>query len=77
MLGVDVLLVDDSVEFTWEGSGACCVCGGRVADLPASPLLSCSLPHEEPPHSHPLYGHGVCKWPGCEAVCEDFPSFLK
>ncbi|XP_054585734.1 forkhead box protein P1 isoform X3 [Eptesicus fuscus] len=36
-----------------------------------------SLPHEEHPHSHPLYGHGVCKWPGCEAVCEDFPSFLK
>ncbi|KAM6470965.1 forkhead box protein P1 isoform 9-T13 [Liasis olivaceus] len=36
-----------------------------------------SLSHEEPPHSHPLYGHGVCKWPGCEAVCEDFQSFLK
>nr|KAF6310447.1 hypothetical protein mMyoMyo1_005299 [Myotis myotis] len=36
-----------------------------------------SLPHEEHAHSHPLYGHGVCKWPGCEAVCEDFPSFLK
>ncbi|XP_077581739.1 forkhead box protein P1-B-like isoform X1 [Stigmatopora nigra] len=29
------------------------------------------------PHSHPLYGHGVCKWPGCEAVFDDFPSFLK
>uniref|UniRef100_A0A8C0KT01 Forkhead box P1 n=1 Tax=Canis lupus dingo TaxID=286419 RepID=A0A8C0KT01_CANLU len=36
-----------------------------------------SLSHEEHPHSHPLYGHGVCKWPGCEAVCEDFQSFLK
>ncbi|XP_063147659.1 forkhead box protein P1 isoform X4 [Candoia aspera] len=36
-----------------------------------------SLSHEEPSHSHPLYGHGVCKWPGCEAVCEDFQSFLK
>uniref|UniRef100_A0A8C5JJR6 Fork-head domain-containing protein n=1 Tax=Junco hyemalis TaxID=40217 RepID=A0A8C5JJR6_JUNHY len=36
-----------------------------------------SLPHEEHSHSHPLYGHGVCKWPGCEAVCEDFQSFLK
>ncbi|XP_067360243.1 forkhead box protein P1-B isoform X3 [Channa argus] len=33
---------------------------------------------EEPsPHSHPLYGHGVCKWPGCEAVFDDFQSFLK
>uniref|UniRef100_A0A4X2KFH0 Forkhead box P1 n=1 Tax=Vombatus ursinus TaxID=29139 RepID=A0A4X2KFH0_VOMUR len=36
-----------------------------------------SLSHEDHPHSHPLYGHGVCKWPGCEAVCEDFQSFLK
>ncbi|XP_028263113.1 forkhead box protein P1-B isoform X3 [Parambassis ranga] len=29
------------------------------------------------PHGHPLYGHGVCKWPGCEAVFDDFQSFLK
>ncbi|XP_015274107.1 PREDICTED: forkhead box protein P1 isoform X1 [Gekko japonicus] len=36
-----------------------------------------NLSHEEHCHSHPLYGHGVCKWPGCEAVCEDFQSFLK
>ncbi|XP_030624080.1 forkhead box protein P1a [Chanos chanos] len=27
--------------------------------------------------SHPLYAHGVCKWPGCEAVFGDFQSFLK
>uniref|UniRef100_H3CPI1 Forkhead box P1b n=1 Tax=Tetraodon nigroviridis TaxID=99883 RepID=H3CPI1_TETNG len=33
---------------------------------------------EEPSHhSHPLYSHGVCKWPGCEAVFDDFQSFLK
>ncbi|KAM9409451.1 forkhead box protein P1-B isoform 1-T2 [Pholidichthys leucotaenia] len=33
---------------------------------------------EEPsPHTHPLYAHGVCKWPGCEAVFDDFQSFLK
>ncbi|XP_066554136.1 forkhead box protein P1-B isoform X2 [Amia ocellicauda] len=37
-----------------------------------------SSSHEEHPHhNHPLYGHGVCKWPGCEAVFEDFQSFLK
>ncbi|UYV69202.1 Transposase [Cordylochernes scorpioides] len=29
------------------------------------------------PPSHPLYGHGVCKWPGCEHVCDDFQSFTK
>ncbi|XP_075690151.1 forkhead box protein P1 isoform X2 [Rhinoderma darwinii] len=33
--------------------------------------------HEDYMQNHPLYGHGVCKWPGCEAICDDFPSFLK
>lgn len=27
--------------------------------------------------SHPLYSHGVCKWPGCEAVSGDFQAFIK
>ena len=26
---------------------------------------------------HPLYGHGVCKWPGCETVCPDITAFFK
>lgn len=26
---------------------------------------------------HFLFGHGVCKWPGCEAVCEDVQAFYK
>lgn len=26
---------------------------------------------------HLLFGHGVCKWPGCEAVCEDIQAFFK
>lgn len=26
---------------------------------------------------HPLYGHGVCKWPGCEVICIDIPAFIK
>uniref|UniRef100_H3DME5 Forkhead box P2 n=1 Tax=Tetraodon nigroviridis TaxID=99883 RepID=H3DME5_TETNG len=33
--------------------------------------------HEESGGTHPLYGHGVCKWPGCEKLCEDFGQFLK
>ncbi len=24
-----------------------------------------------------LYGHGVCKWPGCETPCDDLPAFHK
>ncbi|XP_038067546.1 forkhead box protein P1-like isoform X4 [Patiria miniata] len=27
--------------------------------------------------SHPLYAHSMCKWPGCETVCDDFQAFLK
>ncbi|XP_041983649.1 forkhead box protein P1 isoform X1 [Aricia agestis] len=26
---------------------------------------------------HPLFGRGVCKWPGCDALVEDFQAFLK
>ncbi|XP_056604585.1 forkhead box protein P2 isoform X2 [Triplophysa dalaica] len=33
--------------------------------------------HEETGASHSLYGHGVCKWPGCESICDDFGQFLK
>jgi len=24
-----------------------------------------------------LYGHGMCKWPACETICEDYQSFVK
>ncbi|XP_072886626.1 forkhead box protein P4 [Hemitrygon akajei] len=36
-----------------------------------------SLSHEEAPGVHPLFGHGECKWPGCEALCDDMGQFLK
>uniref|UniRef100_A0A674PHR1 Forkhead box P2 n=1 Tax=Takifugu rubripes TaxID=31033 RepID=A0A674PHR1_TAKRU len=41
------------------------------------PFLCFSSLHEESGGTHPLYGHGVCKWPGCEKLCEDFGQFLK
>uniref|UniRef100_S4RJQ1 FOXP coiled-coil domain-containing protein n=1 Tax=Petromyzon marinus TaxID=7757 RepID=S4RJQ1_PETMA len=37
----------------------------------------CSSSHEDFGRDHALYGHGVCKWPGCETVCEEFSQFLK
>uniref|UniRef100_A0A673BYD4 Forkhead box P4 n=1 Tax=Sphaeramia orbicularis TaxID=375764 RepID=A0A673BYD4_9TELE len=42
-------------------------------------FLFCLFPdsHEEHAGSHPLYGHGECKWPGCEALCEDMGQFIK
>ncbi|NWU84205.1 FOXP4 protein, partial [Onychorhynchus coronatus] len=36
-----------------------------------------SSSHEETPGSHPLYGHGECKWPGCETLCEDLGQFTR
>uniref|UniRef100_A0A3B3RN67 Forkhead box P4 n=1 Tax=Paramormyrops kingsleyae TaxID=1676925 RepID=A0A3B3RN67_9TELE len=36
-----------------------------------------SSSHEEHTATHPLYGHGECKWPGCEALCEDMGQFIK
>ncbi|XP_044129261.1 forkhead box protein P4 isoform X3 [Bufo gargarizans] len=33
--------------------------------------------YEVPPSSHLLYGHGECRWPGCEALCEDMGQFIK
>ncbi|XP_069592589.1 forkhead box protein P1 isoform X3 [Ranitomeya imitator] len=48
-----------------------------IKEEPQSGYLHQSAAHEDYMQNHPLYGHGVCKWPGCEAVCEDFPSFLK
>ncbi|XP_062277502.1 forkhead box protein P2-like [Scomber scombrus] len=27
--------------------------------------------------THVLFGHGVCNWPGCESVCENFSQFIE
>ncbi|KAJ8370981.1 hypothetical protein SKAU_G00110090 [Synaphobranchus kaupii] len=32
---------------------------------------------EEQTGSNPLYGHGECRWPGCEALCDDVGQFIK
>ena len=29
------------------------------------------------PKTHALYGHGVCKWPGCDTPCDDYQAFHK
>lgn len=42
----------------------CCICCSGSVD-------------ENTQNSHPLYGNGMCKWPGCETVFGDFQAFLK
>lgn len=27
--------------------------------------------------SEKLYGHGVCKWPGCDTPCENMKAFVR
>lgn len=58
---------------------ALCTAALEHDGCPISRSLSgfCSSSHEETPSSHPLYGHGECKWPGCETLCEDLGQFVK
>uniref|UniRef100_H3D4U5 Fork-head domain-containing protein n=1 Tax=Tetraodon nigroviridis TaxID=99883 RepID=H3D4U5_TETNG len=42
----------------------------------AGPVFS-GCPDENTQNSHPLYGNGMCKWPGCETVFGDLQAFLK
>uniref|UniRef100_A0A667Z337 Fork-head domain-containing protein n=1 Tax=Myripristis murdjan TaxID=586833 RepID=A0A667Z337_9TELE len=41
------------------------------------PLSSSSAVKADRAATHALYGHGVCNWPGCESVCENFSQFIK
>lgn len=49
-----------------------------------SPKISLSKKDEQggrddssPVHQHPLFQHGVCQWPGCDANFTDLVLFLK
>ncbi|CAH1264784.1 FOXP1 [Branchiostoma lanceolatum] len=50
---------------------------GLVMDNPHTISSPIADGRNSPGHNHPLYGNRMCKWPGCEAVCEDFGLFLK
>lgn len=60
---------------TSRGAGAGLL--GSSGSLTATFVPTPSSSHEETPGSHPLYGHGECKWPGCETLCEDLGQFIK
>ncbi|CAN9499076.1 unnamed protein product [Ophioblennius macclurei] len=44
---------------------------------PLSPRRAECTVKDDPAATHVLFGHGVCNWPGCESVCENFSQFLK
>ncbi|CAG04021.1 unnamed protein product, partial [Tetraodon nigroviridis] len=57
-----------------ESSSQQCTVNGH------QPLLrkkDSGCPDENTQNSHPLYGNGMCKWPGCETVFGDLQAFLK
>uniref|UniRef100_A0A8C9TDK8 Forkhead box P4 n=1 Tax=Scleropages formosus TaxID=113540 RepID=A0A8C9TDK8_SCLFO len=60
-----------------EGGETCRDCLGPTDLFSSLYPIFCSSSHEEHTGSHPLYGHGECKWPGCEALCEDMGQFIK
>lgn len=43
----------------------------NIAPVSPSSLSPISL------NEHPLYGNGICKWPGCEAIFDEQPAFVK
>ncbi|KPP65447.1 forkhead box protein P1-B-like, partial [Scleropages formosus] len=49
----------------------------QQAPINGQPKRESSTPDVHRHGNHPLYGHGVCKWPGCEAVFDDIQGFLK
>ncbi|XP_074645960.1 forkhead box protein P1-like [Tubulanus polymorphus] len=54
------------------------IAGGLLNNAAGSTVAA--MKTEEPNSRNPLkalYGHGVCKWPGCDSPCDDHPAFLK
>lgn len=63
---------------------------GALCDMAAYSKIDCS-PHDSnhkdeaktstdfltKKYYHPLYAHGVCRWPGCELPLEDMATFVK
>lgn len=47
---------------------------GNVDKSPAGSVSSLSPVSVS---EHPLYGNGICKWPGCEAIFDEHQSFVK
>ncbi|KAM4023269.1 forkhead box protein P1 isoform 2-T3 [Anomaloglossus baeobatrachus] len=64
---------EEAISQEWRGAGT----KEKHHRIQENSGIYTSAAHEDYMQNHPLYGHGVCKWPGCECVCEDFPSFLK
>ncbi|XP_067446475.1 forkhead box protein P2-like isoform X2 [Thunnus thynnus] len=54
------------------------VTGRQTADQQsASPRRAECAVKADRAATHVLYSHGVCNWPGCESVCENFSQFIK
>ncbi|XP_065370815.1 GATA zinc finger domain-containing protein 14-like [Calliphora vicina] len=57
---------------------------GSLCDMAAFSKLECSFlgdfkdqDYLVKKYYHPLYAHGVCRWPGCELPLDDMSSFVK
>ncbi|KAM9855495.1 forkhead box protein P3 [Aulostomus maculatus] len=46
-------------------------------DRPKQSSINTGVLDSVPEGTSALFGSGICRWPGCDAISEDFPSFLK
>ncbi|XP_026221834.1 forkhead box protein P2-like [Anabas testudineus] len=53
------------------------VTGRQAADQQSSPRRAECAGKADRTATHILYSHGVCNWPGCESVCENFSQFIE
>lgn len=74
----------DCLVLSWEAKPCSCRAGAfqTCRAWRASLMVDCCICYSGPTdentqNSHPLYGNGMCKWPGCETVFGDFQAFLK
>ncbi|GAB1607731.1 forkhead box protein P2 isoform X2 [Argonauta hians] len=51
--------------------------GGLSGSFLSHSPVNIKQEHQVTTPSHPLFRHGVCKWPGCDTPTVDFPSFIK
>lgn len=72
-----------SLHHLLEATGVKCVDSmGTLCDMEAFSKIDCKDTQSNQDYGpkkyyHPLYAHGVCRWPGCELPLEDMATFVK
>ncbi|XP_039297583.1 forkhead box protein P1 isoform X2 [Nilaparvata lugens] len=75
--GLNGILASMGIGRRGAGGGGDCL-NGSSGSTPQEDTSSCADANPSSTNKvHLLFGHGVCKWPGCETVCDDIQAFFK